>query len=226
MKNRIILLLVYTVFIAVISALITTAWFHAFVLNNKNNQQQALVSFSPQAVLNSPVDNGEDIIEIFSYGCHYCAANEKHVDELEKRLPAGKKLVRLHFYLNNEGGLSRFAPVFATLETMGIEKAWRNSAYDAVIKHKIDLGDPQKRDAWLALNNINVAEYHKVSRSAAVKQRLEYMAKVTQYYNVTATPAFIVAKRWVALQDSDFAVFSDKLLSLLETDKAPENEKE
>lgn len=49
-------------------------------------------------------------------------------------MPAGKKLVRLHFSLDNQGGLARFAPVFATLQVMGIEEAHRESAYDAVMK--------------------------------------------------------------------------------------------
>lgn len=223
MKKRILLILAYTVFIAIISALITTAWFHYFVLNQAgNSEQQALVSLPAEKVANSPIADGEDIIEIFSYGCHYCVVNEKNVAALEKRLPAGKKLVRLHFNLDKQGGLARFAPLFATLQVMGIEEAHRESAYEAVIKDKVDLGDPAQRNAWLEKNNINVDNYNAISQSAEVKDLMDYMVRVTQHYNINATPSFIVNKKWVALQDGDFSSFADKLMTLLETDRAPE----
>lgn len=223
MKKRILPILAYTVFVAVISALITTAWIHYFVLNQTSgNEQPVLTSVTPGKLLKSPIANGQDIIEIFSYGCHYCALNEKNVDLLEKRMPAGKKLVRIHFSLDNQGGLARFATVFATLQVMGIEEAHRASAYDAVLKDHIDLGDPQKRDVWLVENKINVDEYNKVSQSAKVKELLDYMTHVTQYYNINVTPAFIVAKKWVAIQDRDFPSFSNRLLSILESDQAPQ----
>ncbi|MBW1251373.1 DsbA family protein [Pantoea allii] len=223
MKKRISYVLAYTVFVAVISAVITTAWFHIFVLNQTSSaEQQVLTSLSTEKLDKSPIADGDDIIEIFSYGCHYCEINEKNVDELEKRMPPGKKLVRLHLSLDSQAGLARYAPVFATLEVMGIEEAHRQSAYDAVMKDKIDLSDATQRDAWLEKNKINVAEYHKVSQSADVKARLDYMTRVSQYYDINATPTFIVAKKWMAIQDRDFPAFSDKLLSILETGKAPE----
>ena len=181
-----------------------------------------MVSLSADKVAKSPIADGEDIIEIFSYGCHFCAVNEKNVSELEKRLPAGKKLVRLHFNLDKQGGLARFAPVFATLQVMGLEEAHRESAYQAVIKDKVDLGDPAQRTAWLEKNNINVDKYNTVSQSAEVKARMDYMVRVTQHYNINATPSFIVNKKWVALQEGDFSSFADKLITLLETNRAAE----
>lgn len=223
MKKRVLYVVAYTVFVAVISALITTAWIQHFVLNNSNDEgPPVLSSISAEQLQKSPIADGEDIIEIFSYGCHYCALNEKNVEALEKRMPAGKKLVRLHFSLDNQGGLARYAPIFATLQVMGIEEDHRQSAYDAVIKNHIDLSNPALRDAWLEENKINVAEFHKVSQSAEVKQLLDYMTRVTQYYDINATPAFIVAKKWIAIQDRDFPSFSEKLLSILKTGKAPE----
>lgn len=60
---------------------------------------------------------------------------------------------------------------------MGIEEAHRKSAYDAVIKHKIDLGDAVQREAWLAENKISIAQYNRVSQSVKVKELLEYMTR-------------------------------------------------
>lgn len=224
MKKRFIYGLTYTVFVAAISAGITTAWFHNFILNQSgtDSEQQVLTSLSAEKLMGSPVHDGDDLIEIFSYGCHYCAVNENNVEELERNLPAGQKLIRLHLSLDGQGGLARYAPLFATLKVMGIEEAHRPEAYNTIIKNNIDLGDPVKRDQWLKENSINVEEYHKVSRSAEVAELIDYMTRVTQYYEINATPMFIVNRKWLAIQDSDFPTFSKKLITILQTGKAPE----
>lgn len=220
MRKKIIYVLAYTVFVAVISALITTGWFHYFILNqNVQAAQTDLVSLSTDQVASSVIKDGDDIVEIFSYGCHFCALHEKDIQELEKRLPAGKKLVHLHMSLDSQGGLARYAPVFATLQVMGIETEHRESAYKAVMKDNIDLGDKTQLDQWLKANNIDLAQYDKVSQSQDVKELLRYMTRVTQQYNINATPTFIVSKKWVAVQSRPFPAFSDQLLSLLENDK-------
>lgn len=219
MRKKIIIVSLYTLIIAVISALITTAYFHAFILN-KNNQtpQDLLTSISTDKVNSSIIYDGQDIIEILSYGCHYCASNEENIQQLEKRLPAGKKLVRLHISYEDQSGLGRYAPVFATLDVMGIETQYRDSAYQAVNKNDIDLGDAAQLKVWLENNKINLAEYNKVRQSPAVRDKLAYMTRVTRDYNINVTPTFIVAKKWVAIQDRSFPDFADQLLSLLNTD--------
>jgi len=220
MRKKIIIVALYTVFIAIISALITTAYFHAFVLNQSEQiPQDSLTSLSTDKVTNSVIKDGQDIIEILSYGCHYCASNEDNVEQLEKRLPAGKKLVRLHISYDDQSGLGRYAAVFATLDAMGIEAKYRHSAYQAVNKNNIDLGDVSKLNLWLKQNNISAEEYNKTRQSAEVKQQLEYMTQITRDYNINVTPAFIVAKKWVAIQDREFPDFSEQLLSLLNNDR-------
>ena len=220
MRKKIISVTLYTIFIAVISALITTAYFHQFVLNkNEQSSQDLLTSLSTDNVTNSIIEDGQDIIEILSYGCHYCASNEENIQQLEKRLPAGKKLVRLHVSYDDQSGLGRYAAVFATLDAMGVEAKYRDSAYQAVNKDNIDLGDVAQLTAWLKSNKINLAEYNKARQSPVVKEKLAYMTQVTRDYNITVTPTFIVAKKWVAIQDRSFPEFADQLLSLLNTDR-------
>lgn len=91
MFKRPLLLLIYTLAIIVISSLITTAYFHYFVLN-QGIEQQALVAVSDDEIKNSPINESNTIVEIFSYGCHYCAINEENIAKLEARMPAGTKL--------------------------------------------------------------------------------------------------------------------------------------
>ncbi|WP_202913971.1 thioredoxin domain-containing protein [Serratia sp. 3ACOL1] len=208
----------YTLVVIIVSSLMTTAYFHYFVLNT-NDEQQSLVAFDNNNANNSPINEDNTLIELFSYGCHYCALNEENIDKLEARMPAGSKLIRLH--INNEqmNGLASFSSLFATLTVMGIEPQHRQSAYDAIIRDKVDLSNPKNRDIWLQEQNIDLAEYSRVSQTPQVKALLSYMTDVTRYYNIDATPSFIVNRKWLALQDREFPEFADHLLSLLQHDK-------
>ncbi|NXZ88277.1 DsbA family protein [Serratia fonticola] len=218
MFKKPLLLLIYTLAIIIISSFITTAYFHYFVLN-QGIEQQALVAVSDEEINNSPIKEGNTLVEIFSYGCHYCAINEENIAKLEARMPVGTKLIRLHLNNAQSNGLASFAPLFATLTVMGIEAQHRESAYNAVIKQKIDLSNPQNRDSWLVENGIDLVAYHAASQSPQVAELLNYMTAVSDHYKVNATPSFIVSKKWLALQDRDFPEFTDHLLSLLQHDK-------
>ena len=213
-------LFAYTLLVIIISSLITTAYFHYFVLNqNSGPEQQALTMLGEDDIKNSPINKDNTIIEIFSYGCHYCALYDEDVSKMEARMPAGTQFVRVHIANLNNDGLASFAPLFATLTVMGIEPQHRASAYDAIIKQKIDLSNPGIRDQWLTKNGIDIEAYNKASQTPQVTELLNYMTKVSGYYKIKATPTFIVNKKWLALQDREFPEFADHLLSLLQHDK-------
>ncbi|MGO1238170.1 MAG: thiol:disulfide interchange protein DsbA/DsbL, partial [Hafnia alvei] len=53
----------------------------------------------------------------------------------------------------------------------------------------------------------------------AVKNRLDEMSAITDFYDITATPIFIINKRFVVAQDSSFPEFSKRMLNLLGKDK-------
>ncbi|BFO11652.1 DsbA family protein [Serratia rubidaea] len=215
-------LIVYTLFIIVISSLITTAYIHYFVLDGQHEDIPALTSIGDEQIKNSPIKEDNTIVEIFSYGCHYCAINEGNVKNLESQLPSGSKLVRLHIGNPQNSGLSAYAPLFATLSVMGLEEKYRESAYQAIIKERQDLSDPAQLGQWLQDNGIDRTDYRSASQSQDVKDLLAYMTAVSEYYQVNATPSFIVNKKWLAQQDSDFPTFSKKLLSLLKNDSPQE----
>jgi thiol:disulfide interchange protein DsbA len=216
-------LIAWTLFIIVISALVTTAYFHMFVLGNNENpanvEEEAIRFVTAEQIGKSPIKEEKTIVEVFSYGCHFCAANENNISELESRLPADSKLIRIHLSNGKNTGLASYAPVFATLSVMGIEQKYRESAYKAVIKNNIDLSDHDQLKKWLQQNYIDVQEYENASKSQETKDLLTYMTDVSRYYNIKATPIFIVNKKWLAMQDRDFSEFGNQLLSLLNNDK-------
>jgi len=216
-------LIAWTLFIILISSLITTAYFHVFVLGNnaKSNgiEEEAIRFVTAEQIEKSPIKEENSIVEIFSYGCHFCAANENNISELESRLPADSKLIRIHLSNGQNTGLASYAPIFATLSVMGIEQKYRESAYKAVIKSNINLSEQKQLKKWLQQNYIDVKDYEKASQSKETKELLTYMTDISRYYNIKATPIFIVNKKWLAMQDRDFSEFSNQLLSLLNNDK-------
>lgn len=209
---------VWTVFVAVVSALITTAYFQNFVLTTTTTlpaeKPQAIRELSETQIAASPVTDENAIIEVFSYACSYCAAREKDMAQLERKLPAGKRLIRLH--IAGEGSkLARFAEVFATLNTMGIEDELRASAYDAVLTQRLDLSDRAIRNQWLVDNAVSPTLYDLANQSSSTRKQLEYMKKVSEFYAVRGTPSFIVNKKWIVVQDRPAPEFKEHLLSLL-----------
>lgn len=212
-------LVAYTFALILMSSLTTTAYFHYFVLGSAENEEPALRFVSDEQVNNSPLKENNTIVEIISYGCHYCAVNEKNVAKLESRLPPGTRLIRLHLSNEQHTGLASFAPVFATLTAMGLEDKYRASAYRAILEQNIDRTDERQLNNWLQANGIDSKAYAKASKSQAVKTLLDSMKSISRFYTIRATPTFIVGNKWVATQDRDFPEFTDQLLSLLEHDK-------
>ncbi|WP_380183024.1 thioredoxin domain-containing protein [Kalamiella sp. sgz302252] len=217
LKNKI-GLFIYTLVVIVISSLITTAYFHHFVLRPLP-EYEALISLSEGMVKKSPIKEDNTIIEIFSYGCHYCSANEENVNKLAEQMPAGTRLVRLHFNSKSGAGLASFSSLFSTLTVMGVEPQYRQKMYDAVLKEHLDLSQAEVRDGWLKQQGIDPEIYAQVSQSSQVQELQNYLTEVSSYYQIQATPSFIVNKKWLATQEGEFSDFTQQLLSLLQHDK-------
>lgn len=208
----------YSLFLVVISALITVLFYHIFIFksfSSSGNAQATFIELSAEQVENGPIKDANSIIEVMSYGCHYCAVNEDNIARMVRTLPEGITFTAIH--LTKDGSpLAAFAPIFATLEEMGIEKDKRDAIYNSVITRGVNLADNSVLEAWLVKNDISIDRYESVRQSEAVKHRLNTMAAITQYYNVNATPTFIVNKRYVMTQEGTFEEFARKMVNLIE----------
>ena len=211
----------YTFLVALISSLITVLCYHIFVFNTfslDSSQPSALREIDSATVASSPIKHEKSIIEVMSYGCHYCASNEEEIEKFAATLPADSTFEVIHITGENNG-LAVFAPVFATLEVMGIERQTRDQAFNAVMTRGINLADEEALNGWLKKNSIDVDKYHQLRQSQAVAERLEYMAKITELYDINATPLFIVNKKYVVAKDRQFPELDDYLRQLLTQDK-------
>ncbi|MGG4608403.1 thiol:disulfide interchange protein DsbA/DsbL [Providencia sp. Me31A] len=216
----------YTLFVILVSSLMTVLFYHIFIFNTFSNddaQDASFIEFSAEQVSLSPIKENNSIIEIFSYGCHYCAVVNDNISQFEKTLPENSSFKAIHLNMNNGAGLSAYAPIFATLDEMGIEPQLRKDLYKAVINDKLDLANEKVLSNWLKQQGIDLTEYLKASKSQAVQEHLEYMAKIADYYKIIGTPAFIINKRYVVYQDRDFSEFTTYMRELLnESNKEPQ----
>ncbi|WP_369008491.1 DsbA family protein [Klebsiella oxytoca] len=90
---------------------------------------------------------------------------------------------------------------------------------NAVLTRGINLADDDALNGWLKKNDIDVEKYHQIRQSQAVAERLKYMAKITELYDINATPLFIVNKKYVVAKDRQFPEFADYMRQLLTQDK-------
>ncbi|MBI6190398.1 thiol:disulfide interchange protein DsbA/DsbL [Providencia rettgeri] len=209
----------YTLFVIIASSLMTVLFYHIFVFNTFSNddaQGSSFIEFNSEQVLLSPIKENNSIIEVLSYGCHYCAVNHDNVSQFEKTLPENVNFKVVHLAMDNNMGLAAYAPIFATLEEMGLESQLRQDLYTAVINDKLDLANKDVLNQWLKRHNIDSTQYLKTSESQAVQERLKNMLEISKFYQITGTPAFIINKRYVVYQDRDFADFTAYMLELLD----------
>ncbi|MTH47131.1 DsbA family protein [Intestinirhabdus alba] len=212
----------YSLLLVIMSSLLTILFYHIFVFNTfaaADDRTQALREVTAEQVATSPITETNSIIEVLSYGCHYCAEIESNMLEFARTLPSGSTFKTIHIASDNNDGLAAWASLFATLEEMGIEDRFRDSAWNAVLARNINLADEEALTDWLNKNDIDVETFRSVRRSDAVNARLKYMKDITRHYAIDATPVFIINKRYVVAQDSDFPEFARRLRQLLSEEK-------
>lgn len=214
-RNFLIFQTFYTLLIIAASAVVTTFYIFHVVLSTPDIEVLRRVDNDTTAQME--LTSSKSIIEVFSYGCHYCQKAEPDLLAFEKTLPASAKLIRVH--IGQSDGLGRYAPLYATLTVMGLESKLRQAAFKAVLEDNLDLSDVTVRNQWLARQGVDVAAYEKAEKSARTQSLLALSQQVTDLYAIQATPTYIVGKNWVVLTDRAWPAMGEQLKSLLLANK-------
>ncbi|MDH2321069.1 DsbA family protein [Providencia huaxiensis] len=102
---------------------------------------------------------------------------------------------------------------------MNIEPSLRSAIFNSVLNDNVDFKNQVELLAWLKKHNVDTEKYLEISNTPAVAEKLDYMESIAEFYNITATPAFIINKRYVVYQDRDFPEFTKYMAELLEKSK-------
>ncbi len=147
----------------------------------------------PQYVEN---DGKIEVLEFFAYGCPHCAALEPKIEAWAKKLSADVKLKRVPA-LNPIRGIDS-APLFYTLEGMGLQEKLRQKIFDAANVENVILGNPATLNAWLEKQGVDIKQYAEVQKSFSIQNKIARAKRMSVDYKIANVPSMVVNGRFVA----------------------------
>jgi thiol:disulfide interchange protein DsbA len=136
-----------------------------------------------------------EVIEFFSYACGHCFRLEPFLEAWAKKLPPDVTFKRVPGV--GSGAWTQLGILYYSLEAMGKLDALHVKAFDAMHKENINLASPKSREAWLARNGIDPAQYEAVAKSFSVQSKVARANQLMGAYKVDGVPMVIVNGKWV-----------------------------
>jgi thiol:disulfide interchange protein DsbA len=136
-----------------------------------------------------------EVIEFFSYACGHCYKLEPFLEGWAKKLPADVVFKRIPGA--GSESWSQLALLFYALEAMGKLETHHAKAFNAMHQEQQNLANAKIREAWLAKQGIDVAQYQAVEKSFSVQSKLARAKQLMGAYKVDGVPMVIVNGKWV-----------------------------
>lgn len=146
----------------------------------------------PQPVEN---DGKLEVLEFFAYGCIHCANLEPRLAEWMAKQPADVKVKRVPAAFAVRGIDS--APIFYTLEAMGLQEKLHQKLFDAANLENVMLGNPATLNKWLEKQGVDTKKYEEMQRSFSVQNKINRARRMSSDYKVQSTPAVAVNGRFL-----------------------------
>lgn len=177
--------------------------FGGFILNQANAvNSKPIVEGVDYTILSTPVPaTGEpkgkvNVKEFFSFSCIHC----KDIDPMvENTLVPNKKVDLDKIQVVWDANTSNFAKLNATIVLMKLNKLY-TPAFNAVFSRQ-DLNDPKVLKSFLLANGLTDDQANKfiaTYNSFTVSSKVSEYKTMSTTYNITGTPTFIVADKYVA----------------------------
>ncbi len=156
---------------------------------------------NPNVVTLNPVqpvenDGKIEVLEFFAYGCPHCAALEPKIETWAKKLPPDVKLKRVPA-LNPIRGIDS-APLFYTLEAMGLQEKLRQKIFDAANVENVILGNPATLNTWLEKQGVDLKKYADVQKSFSIQNKITRAKKMSIDYMIRSVPMMVVNGQYAA----------------------------
>jgi thiol:disulfide interchange protein DsbA len=147
-----------------------------------------------------------EVLEVFSYGCPYCAQFNPLMQQLKKSLPPNAELAYLPASFNPSEDWPMFQRATCTAQALGIFDKTHDAIFDAVWKTgELAVSDPKTHvlksplptieDAaryYNHLSGVAVDQFVTTSRSFAVDVQMRRADRLITAYHVDSTPTLIV----------------------------------
>jgi protein dithiol oxidoreductase (disulfide-forming) len=168
----------------------------ATVATSAQSQSQArdIVPLNPP----QPVENDGkvEVLEFFAYGCPHCAALEPKLEAWSKKLPADVKLKRVPAAFAIRG--IDTAPIFYTLEAMGLQEKLQQKIFDAANVQNVILGNPATLNSWLEKQGVDIKKYEDIQKSFSIQNKIARAKRMSVDYKIESVPTVVVNGRFAA----------------------------
>ncbi len=171
----------------------------------------------PQPVEN---DGKIEVLEFFAYGCIHCANLEPRLVEWIAKQPADVKVKRVPAAFAVRG--IDTAPIFYTLEAMGLQEKLHQKLFDAANLENVMLGNPATLNKWLEKQGVDAKKFEEMQKSFSVQNKISRSRRMSTDYGVQSTPAVAVNGRYLMVGGSDrlFSNIDQVIAQTRESNKA------
>lgn len=135
-----------------------------------------------------------EVIEVFSYSCHACAAAQPAVDSWKKSMPAEVQFSYLPAVF--QPGWEVTARGYFAADALGLLEKTHQASFDANFKLKQPLSTVDDVAKLYAGFGSSVEEISKVMTGFAVNTRMQRARKQIMAYGVESTPTLVVNGKW------------------------------
>ncbi len=135
-----------------------------------------------------------EVIEVFSYACHACAAAQPAVDSWKQSMPAEVQFSYLPAVL--QPGWEVAARGYFTADALGLLAQTHQASFDANFKLNKPLKSVDDVASLYAGFGSSVEEIKKTMNGFAVNTRMQRARKQIIGYGVDSTPTLIVNGKW------------------------------
>ena len=137
-----------------------------------------------------------NVTEFYSYGCIHCSLLEPKLDAWYKTA-TNVDLNRIQVVW--DGHYSGYAKINATAEAMHLSTNFSQAVFDATMNKRQNLEDVTQLQAFLKDNSklVDPKKFMDMYNSFAISSKPTEYAQYTKAYNITGTPTFIVAGKYV-----------------------------
>jgi protein dithiol oxidoreductase (disulfide-forming) len=160
----------------------------------QSQQARDIVPLNPP----QPVENDGkvEVLEFFAYGCPHCAALEPKLEAWSKKLPADVKLKRVPAAFAIRG--IDTAPIFYTLEAMGLQEKLQQKIFDAANVQNVILGNPATLNSWLEKQGVDIKKYEDIQKSFSIQNKIARAKRMSVDYKIESVPTLVVNGRFAA----------------------------
>lgn len=136
-----------------------------------------------------------EVIQFFYYGCPHCFDQQPLIEDWLAKKPADVEF-RYIPALRDDKWLTLTRAYFA-LERLDEAKRLHRPIYDVINFDSVNLAEEARLIDWVARNGVDRARFIEALNSDETRAKVEAVRKLSNDYNVRATPTLVVAGKYL-----------------------------